>query len=132
MNLSIEYWSVWYPKAGATGLLLSRGLLDPTASLLLHAPGDVITVEIHDVQGRRLAYGRDLMRTKNSPICRLQRVDDQITRVDCWPSQSDLGSLVLLPGGEVGTLVAWWHADDHQEWRWQVEFYNTLRKRHHT
>lgn len=22
-----------------------------------------------------------------------------------------------------GVLKAWWHADDHSEWRWQVEFY---------
>jgi hypothetical protein len=26
-------------------------------------------------------------------------------------------------GGEVGTLLAWWDADDHSEWRWRMEFY---------
>ena len=34
------------------------------------------------------------------------------------------GALVILPGGEVGTLVAWWNAADGSEWRWRVEFYN--------
>ena len=36
----------------------------------------------------------------------------------------DVGRLVLLPGGEVGTLLRWWNADDHSEWRWQIELYN--------
>jgi hypothetical protein len=31
---------------------------------------------------------------------------------------------VILPGGEVGTLVQWWHSDDRSEWRWQIELYN--------
>jgi hypothetical protein len=31
---------------------------------------------------------------------------------------------VVLPGGEVGILLAWWNAEDGSEWRWQVEFYN--------
>ncbi len=60
-------------------------------------------------------------------MCRLRRVDGRIVREDVWPTQSDLGSLVLLPGGEVGVLKKWWHAADRQSWRWQVEFYNNLR-----
>jgi hypothetical protein len=47
-----------------------------------------------------------------------------ITREDRWPAESDLGALVLLPGGEVGTLTSWWNADDGSEWRWQIELYN--------
>jgi hypothetical protein len=31
---------------------------------------------------------------------------------------------VILPGGEVGTLIRWWNTEDGSEWRWQVEFYN--------
>jgi hypothetical protein len=48
----------------------------------------------------------------------------QVRREDRWPRAADLGALVILPGGEVGTLRAWWHADDGSEWRWQIEFYN--------
>ena len=36
----------------------------------------------------------------------------------------DLGSPVLLPGGEVDILLRWWNAAAESEWRWQVEFYN--------
>ena len=52
---------------------------------------------------------------------------DQVTREDRWPTQTDLGSLVILPGGEVGTLKAWWNAPDGSEWRWQIELYNSAR-----
>jgi hypothetical protein len=57
-------------------------------------------------------------------MTRLQRRGDAIEREDRWPVESDLGALVLLPGGEVGTLTAWWNADDGSEWRWLVQFYN--------
>lgn len=121
---SPQYWSVWYPKAAATGLLLGRGRLDATDQLLVHAAPDFLTVEVSDDVGRRLAFGQDLPQTLDSPMCRLRRVDGTIVREDVWPSQADLGSLVLLPGGEVGVLKQWWHAQDQQAWRWQVEFQN--------
>jgi hypothetical protein len=124
---SLQYWNVWYPKAAATGLLLGRGRLDPTDTLLVHAAPDTLTVEVFDETARRVAYGQDLPQTLDSPMCRLRRVDGTVVREDVWPSRADLGSLVLLPGGEVGVLKQWWHADDRQSWRWQVEFYNNLR-----
>jgi hypothetical protein len=124
----LEYWTVWYPHAAATGLLLARGRLDPAESLLLHAAPDSITVEVSDDTGRRLAFGQDLARTQESPICHLARLQGAVTREDIWPTADHLGALVLLPGGEVGTLRQWWHAADHRAWRWQVEFYNQLRE----
>jgi hypothetical protein len=45
-------------------------------------------------------------------------------REDRWPVTADRGSRVMLPGGEVGVLVAWWNAADGSEWRWQIELYN--------
>jgi hypothetical protein len=124
---NLEYWQVWYPKAAATGLHVARGLLDATSSLLLHAAPDVITVEVMDENGVRLAQGKDLKRTEASPMCRLERHEGQITRRDCWPSEADIGSVVLLPGGEVGVLKKWWHADDKKEWRLEIELYNSIR-----
>lgn len=123
----LQYWVVWYPMAGATGLLVGRGRLDPTEELILHAAPDSLTVEVTDEQGRRLAYSRDLPRTLQSPMCRLRREGDQIRREDIWPTPEDYGTPVLLPGGEVGILQSWWNAADRSEWRWQVEFYNSTR-----
>jgi hypothetical protein len=123
-----QEWVLWYPQAAATGLLLGRGRIDPTGELLVHAAPPVLTVEVFDEQGNRVAYGKDLPATLDSPICRLRRSGMEVTREDIWPGEAELGMLVLLPGGEVGTLINWWHAPDFKEWRWQVELYNSLRE----
>jgi hypothetical protein len=129
---TLEFWEIWDPRPAATGVLIARGALDPTDSLILHAAPELATVEVRDVQGRRLAYGADLERALESPMCRFRRQGESITREDLWPQEEDIGSLVILPGGEVGTLMSWWHADDRMEWRWQVEFYNSRRAGGHT
>ena len=123
----LQYWSVWYPKATATGMLLARGCLDPTETIIVHAAPDFVTVEVSDAQGNRLAFGQDLERTLASPMCRLRREGGSVTREDVWPTEAYYGTPILLPGGEAGILKRWWNAPDRQEWRWEVEFYNSLR-----
>lgn len=121
-----ETWDLWYPKAGATGLAFARGRLDPTNTLLVHAAPPVLSVTVQDDNARTLATGVDLQGDQTTPIVRLTRHGDQIRRQDIWPSEDEIGQLVLLPGGEVGRLLRWWHAEDQSAWRWQVEFYNHL------
>ncbi len=122
-----ELWSLWYPQAASTGLLLARGQLDPTARLLVHAAPTVLTVEVHDPSGRRIAYGVDLSQPERTPITLLQRRGNRIEREPCWPTEAELGLPVILPGGEVGILLSWWNPPDRMEWRWQIELYNSLR-----
>jgi hypothetical protein len=119
-----QTWDLWYPKAAATGLPFARGRIAPADVLLVHAAPPVLTVTVRDGDGQVLAESRDLEATADTPITRLRRVGTAITREDIWPGEGDLGTLVILPGGEVGTLVSWWHAEDHSEWRWRVELYN--------
>ncbi len=120
-----EEWDLWYPKAGATGIPFARGRIGHSAEVLLvHAAPEVLTVTVRGADGRIVAEGQDLPRYADTPITQLTRRGDQIEREDIWPNASDLGRLVLLPGGEVGTLLQWWHTDDHSEWRWQIELYN--------
>ena len=120
----LQIWDLWYPQAGATGIGFARGRLDATNILLVHAPPPMLTVEVRGESGTRLAYAKDLAQTADRPMARLTVQGDKITREDMWPAQSDIGQLVILPGGEVGKLVSWWNAEDESEWRWQVEFYN--------
>jgi len=123
----MQTWDLWYPKAASTGLAFARGQLDDTDVLLVHASPEYLTVEVRDNDGTRIAFSADMARTQQTPIARLTRQGDAITREDVWPSPDDIGRPVLLPGGEVGILKAWWHADDHKEWRWQIELYNSIR-----
>lgn len=126
-NKTLHYWEAWYPKAGATGILIGRGMIDPTDKIILHAAPDILTVEVSDEQGNRLAYSQDLKKTDESPMCLLSRDGEHIIRQDIWPDRDDYGTLVLLPGGEVGVLIDWWNAEDKKEWRWQIELYNSKR-----
>ena len=112
MKYSIEVWDLWFPKAAATGLPFARGRLDAAEVVLVHAAPPVLSVTVRTDDGQVIAEGVDLEATADTPITRLTRRGDRIEREDIWP------------GGEVGTLLQWWHADDHEEWRWQVEFYN--------
>jgi hypothetical protein len=121
----MQTWDLWYPEAAATGLPFARGRLDPADVLWVHSAPEVLAVAVRDDQGQIVAQGENLRRTgPQLPMTRLWLEGARVRREDRWPRAADLGALVILPGGEVGTLRAWWHADDGSEWRWQIEFYN--------
>lgn len=122
----LQIWDLWYPQAAATGIPFARGRLEATEILLVHAPPPMLTIEVRSDDGRRLAYTQDLARTAERPMARLTLQGERISREDLWPTQEDVGRLVILPGGEVGKLLSWWNAEDGSEWRWQIEFYNRL------
>ena len=121
----MQTWEIYYPRAAATGLAIARARVDPTTVLWLHAAPDALAVTVREGDDRVLARGEPLERSgQQLPMTRLWREGDRILREDRWPTDADLGSLVVLPGGEAGVLRAWWNAADGSEWRWQVEFYN--------
>jgi len=120
----MQIWDLWYPQAAATGVAFARGRIAPTNILLVHAAPPMLTVEVRTDSGKRIAYTQDLPQTVDRPIARLTLRGDAILREDLWPTQGDIGQLVILPGGEVGQLLSWWNVEDGSEWRWQVEFYN--------
>lgn len=120
-----QTWDLWFPEAAATGLPFARGRLDATGTLWVHAAPATLAVTVRDGEERVVARGDNLTRQgERLPLTRLWREGATIQREDRWPAADDLGGLVILPGGEVGRLVAWWNANDGSEWRWQVEFYN--------
>lgn len=124
----LETWELWFPGSGATGLPFARGRLDPATVMWVHSAPRTLDVTVRDDQGTVLAQGQPLQREgEYMPMTRLERVGAEIRREDRWPTAHDLGALVILPGGEVGTLLEWWNADDGLEWRWRVEFYNNRR-----
>jgi len=122
---AVETWDLWFPGAGATGLPFARGRLDPTGVLWVHAAPASLDVTVRDADDTVVAQGTGLERAgERFPLTRLFRDGTAIHREDRWPTQSDLGALVILCGGEVGRLVSWWNAADGSEWRWQIELYN--------
>jgi hypothetical protein len=119
-----QIWDLWYPDAAAQGLSFARGRLDATDVLLAHALPEIIDAAVRDDDGGLIAAGKGLRRTAERPMARLTMDGARIVREDLWPVDEDIGRPVILPGGEVGILLAWWNAADGSEWRWSVEFYN--------
>ena len=125
----LEQWDLWFPSAGATGVSFARSRVEADAAgdrLLVHAAPPELEVTVRGADGRVLAEGRGLKRGAPGPMSYLVRQGDRIGLEDGWPTQADLGRLVILPGGEAGILQSWWHAGDHSEWRWQIELSNHL------
>lgn len=130
MTGEIETWDLWFPGPGATGLPFARARIDGAEAgdvILVHAAPQRLQVTVRDESGRVVASGNDLARSLPGPISRLLRRGGAISLEDGWPTEADIGRVVILPGGEAGILKAWWHAEDKKEWRWQVEFYNQTR-----
>lgn len=122
-----QIWDLWFPGAGATGVSFARSRVAADAAgdrVLVHAAPPQLAVEVRDDDGRVLARGDGLERGAPGPMSFLVRDGDRVRLEDGWPGEADLGRLVILPGGEAGLLRSWWHASDHSEWRWLVEFYN--------
>jgi hypothetical protein len=121
----LHTWELWYPGAGATGLPHARARIDPVDVVWAHSVPRKVAVTVRQGDDRVVARGEGLSRNGGyKPMTRLTIAGDAVEREDRWPTQADVGALVILPGGEVGRLTAWWNADDGSEWRWQVEFYN--------
>jgi len=119
-----EIWDLWIADVGATGISFARGYLDPTNVMLVHAAPEKLHVEVRNGEGTVVAHGENLSRTTDSPMACLRRQGNTITREDCWPTEADNGTPVIVVGGEVGILQQWWNDPGQQEWRWSLELYN--------
>jgi hypothetical protein len=121
----VHTWEIWYPGAGATGIQIARARIDPTDAVWVHAVARKVAVTVRQGDDRVVARGETLTREGGYlPKTRFTIAGDQVAREDRWPTEPDLGSVVILPGGEAGVLTAWWNAEDGSAWRWSVEFSN--------
>jgi hypothetical protein len=121
----LHTWELWYPGAGATGLPLARARIDPQDVVWAHAVPRKVAVTVRQGDDRVVARGEGLSRSGGYlPMTRLALEGDAVTREDRWPTDDDLGAVVILPGGEAGILTAWWNEPDGSAWRWSVEFSN--------
>jgi hypothetical protein len=118
-------WEIRSRDGGMNGLEFARST---TAGgfdrVLLHAAPAHASVEVIAADDTVVARGDCDRQGDYSPITLLELGDGRLRRAEIWPGPEHLGLPVLLPGGEVGILQAWEHADDRSWWRWAVEFSN--------
>lgn len=118
-------WTVRSRDGGADGLEFARAV---TAGcwerVLIHAAPQRAHVEVRADDGHLVARANVDASGLETPIALLTLEDGAVARFDIWPGSEHLGLPVILAGGEVGILRAWLNSDDHQWWRWSVEFSN--------
>ena len=119
-------WELRNPDGGSLGLEFARGKSAPTNVMLGHALPERVDVEVRDESGNLVAAGEGLEHDAVRPMSKLVIEDGGLRRENLWPSEDDLGSPVILLGGEVGILKKWWNADDGTGWRWSVELHNKI------
>lgn len=117
-------WELRNPDGGMLGQEWARCVCEATDVLLAHTLPSAVDVVVRDEDDRVVARGTGLEASEQTPMARLRLVDGEVVREQVWPDEQDLGRPVVLPGGEVGLLRTWWHADDRSEWRWQLELHN--------
>jgi hypothetical protein len=118
-------WDLRNPDGAMVGVEWARGRSEACQVILAHSLPRTIDVEVRDDDGRIVAMSAGLTADRETPMARLEIVHGEVTRTAVWPAARDVGRLVILPGGEIGTLLEWWNAPDESEWRWKVEFHNS-------
>jgi hypothetical protein len=120
----LHIWEIRNPDGGQSGLEVARARMEPHDDVIGHALPERVDIEIYDENRTLVAMGSDLSSELSSPMARLRIRGRKVERENVWPDESDLETPVILPGGEVGILKSWWHADDHSAWRWTIELSN--------
>lgn len=122
--MPVRVWQIRSTEGGSTGLEFANARMEAADVVIAHAlPGEV-RIEVRDAEGTVVARGKRLGAKERTPMARLTVDGTAVRREQIWPSDADLGLPVILPGGEVGILTAWWNAEDHSSWRWSIELSN--------
>jgi hypothetical protein len=119
-------WQLRNPDGGMLGLEFAYARTACCDVVLAHALPQRVEVVVRDGTDRVVAKGEALAGDADTPMARLTLDRGAVRRENIWPGPADLGRPVILPGGEVGELCAWWNAEDGSEWRWRVEFSNRV------
>lgn len=116
-------WTIRTSGGGASGLEFAQARIEARhRSLLVHASPGSIDVDVTSSGSRLIAMGRDLRGDGAAPMSRLRIEGLRITRTDVWPTDADLGT-VVLHGGEAGELLAWETDDQRLHWTWSLRFH---------
>jgi hypothetical protein len=116
-------WILRHADGGVDGTTFARArTAGDVDSVLVHAAPDRMRVEVFDGDHRFIAGSDDLPADGASPMSRLTISSGTVVREMVWPDVSDEGAIVVLPGGEAGTLVTWRTDEDRTSWVWTVTF----------
>jgi hypothetical protein len=114
-----ECWAVETSKDGSKWRFFGRAWKSPGEAVLVHSR--IALLRYRQLIPRETAEWCEPLATAGAtPMCLVSM--EGHTRIDVWPGEEHLGLPVVLPGGEVGRLLAFEHAPDGSTWRYQLEF----------
>ncbi len=114
-----ECWAVETSRDGERWRFFGKAWKSPGEPVLMHAP-------VRFVRFRQLLPAEEpewcepLEASGDHPVTLVHM--EERSRRDVWPGQEHAGLPMLLPGGEVGRLQSFEHADDGSSWRYVLEF----------
>ena len=114
-----ECWAVETSKDGSKWRFFGKAWKSPGEPVLMHAP--VRWVRYRQLIPVESAEWSDPVESEAATPISVVSMEAG-TRKDVWPDESHRGSPMLLPGGEVGRLLAFEHAEDGSTWRYSLEF----------
>ena len=114
-----ECWAVETSKDGERWRFFGKAWKSPGEPVLVHAP-------VRFVRFRQLLPTEDPewsspLETEVRCPMSIVRMEERL-REDLWPADEHVGLPMLLPGGEIGRLQRFEHADDGSTWRYVLEF----------
>ncbi len=114
-----ECWVVETSRDGERWRFFGKAWKSPGEPVLIHA-------KIRYLRFRRLLpveereWSEPLEAPSETPMTLVEM--EARSRRDVWPAEEHRGLPVLLPGGEIGRLQAFEHAEDGSDWRYTLEF----------
>jgi hypothetical protein len=114
-----ECWAIETSKDGSKWRFFGRAWKSPGEPVLMHAPvrwlrfRQLIPVETSD-------WSEPLEAEASTPMS-IVSIEER-RREDVWPDERHVGLPMLLPGGEIGRLLGFDHAEDGSTWRYSLEF----------
>ena len=114
-----ECWAVETSKDGSKWRFFGKAWKSPGEPVLMHAPVRWLRFR-QLIPDEAAEWSEPLEASGQIPMCIVSM--EGATREDVWPDASHVGLPMLLPGGEVGRLQSFEHADDGSTWRYSLEF----------
>ena len=114
-----ECWIVETSKDGEKWRFFGKAWKRPGEHVLLHAVPRYVRFR----RNEQPEWGEPLERAGDEPMTVLDFEAER--RQELWPGEEHVGLPMLLPGGEIGTLLRFEHEGPPNRWTYALEFRGT-------